>query len=359
MKKTLLLSSFVLAACSAPASFAEDSLVVVSWGGAYEDAQRKAILEPYADQSGIVPSIMRHSGSLNELRDRAQAESWDVIDMQRDHAITACEQGWLLETDFRVVVSAYDGLQPEEDFVDGAFLDCSVVQNLYATVVAYDDRTYPGVKPSRINDFFDIENFPGKRALPKSPDAVLEWALLAIGVPAIQVYDLLSTDRGLRLAFRKLDEIRDSIIWWTDVSDAEELLQDGRAAMASGFNGRFFSASHDRGAPISIVWDGRIIGYEVWAIYAKTDQEELAKDFVDFATSPAQLARLAEIIPYGPARNSAFLRIGKNSVSGTPMSDHLPNAPHHQGRAIFRDSEWYSKTASLRLRRFEDWLEGN
>ena len=81
------------------------------------------------------------------------------------------------------------------------------------------------------------------------------------------------------------------------------------------------------------------------------------KEFIDFATSPVQLAKLAEIIPYGPARTSALLRVGKNSVSGTPISDHLPNAPHHKRRAIVRDSAWYSNTASLRQRRFDAWLE--
>ncbi|MDE0306584.1 MAG: ABC transporter substrate-binding protein [Albidovulum sp.] len=357
MKKTLRLSAPIIAACAAMSSPAGESIVVVSWGGSYEAAQRTAIFEPFAEYSGAMPAIRQHSGSVEEIRTRAKAESWDVIDMQEDHAITACEQGLLLDIDYRQIVSPYRDTRIEDDFVDGAFLDCAVAQNLYATVVAYNDRAFPGIKPSRINDFFDVENFPGKRALPKSPDAILEWALLAIGVPVRQVYDLLSTDRGLRLAFRKLDEIRDSIVWWTDISNAVRMLHDGSAAMASGFNGRFFSASHDAGAPITIIWDGRIIGYEVWAIVASTDQAKLAKEFVEFATSPVQLAKLSEIIPYGPARNSALLRVGKNSVSGTPMNEHLPNAPHHKGRAIIRDSAWYSYTASLRQRRFDAWLE--
>ena len=352
-----LLSATIVAAFAAMPSAADESIVVVSWGGSYEDAQRTAIFEPFAEYSGAMPTILQHSGSIEDIRARAQAESWDVVDMQEDHAITACDQGLLLEADYRNVVSAQNGSRPEDDFVNGAFLECSVAQNLYATVVAYDDRAFPGIKPSRIDDFFDIANFPGKRALPKSPDAVLEWALLAVGVPVRQVYDLLSTDRGLRLAFRKLNEIRDSIIWWSDISTAVGMLKEGSAAMAAGFNGRFFSASHDSGAPITIIWDGRIIGYEVWAIVASTDREKLAREFIDFATSPVQLAKLAEIIPYGPARTSALLRVGKNSVSGTPISDHLPNAPHHKRRAIVRDSAWYSNTASLRQRRFDAWLE--
>jgi putative spermidine/putrescine transport system substrate-binding protein len=68
------------------------------------------------------------------------------------------------------------------------------------------------------------------------------------------------------------------------------------------------------------------------------------------------MARLAERIPYGPARQSAFDRIGLNPVTGTPMRPHLPNAPHYNARALVRDSVWSAHTAELRRRRFEAWL---
>lgn len=63
--------------------------------------------------------------------------------------------------------------------------------------------------------YFDLERFPGKRALRKSPVGLFEWALLSLTVPREQLYDLLSTRRGLDLAAQRLDEIRESIIWWT------------------------------------------------------------------------------------------------------------------------------------------------
>ena len=47
--------------------------------------------------------------------------------------------------------------------------------------------------------FFDIERFPGKRALKSEPKAILEWVMLSYNVPVTQIYDLLSTERGLKL----------------------------------------------------------------------------------------------------------------------------------------------------------------
>ncbi|NNF78535.1 MAG: ABC transporter substrate-binding protein, partial [Rhizobiales bacterium] len=71
------------------------------------------------------------------------------------------------------------------------------------------------------------------------------------GVPVAQVYDLLSTERGLKVAFRKLEEIRSAIVWWTDPAEPPALLAKGEVAMASGFNGRFFAAANGERAPLA------------------------------------------------------------------------------------------------------------
>lgn len=338
---------------------AVDPLTVVSWGGAYEAAQRQALFGPYEEASGVDIEVERYSGTLEALTRRAGVEGWDVVDMLEDQAIAACEAGLLLRLDHEAMLRPSGKLSLEADFAPVRLRPCSVPQNVFALVIAYDDRVFPGVKPGSIEDFFDLERFPGKRAIEKSPDGILEWALMAEGVPPSQVYDLLSTDRGLRLAFRKLDTIRESIVWWEDVAAPATLLNDGHVAMASGYNGRFFFAAQDEGAPISIVWDGRLIGYDVWAIPRSVGDRRAAEAFLRFAAAPEQMARLAERIPYGPARRSALERIGLHPEGGLPMRDYLPNADHHGARQLIRDSRWYAHTQPLRTRRFEAWLGQN
>ena len=334
---------------SAPASA---TVRVVSWGGAYEAAQTRAIFEPFTVETGVDVEILQHDGSSEAMVARGKGEAWDVVDMTEDQAIAACRSGLLRRVDFgKLIESDPPGSQ---DFVRGAFRDCSIAQNAFASVIAYSDDAFPGTKPDRIEDFFDLKNFPGKRAIERSPDGILEWALLAEGVPPSQVYDLLSTSRGLRLAFRKLETIRDSIVWWTDVAEPGEFLTTGKATMASGYNGRFFAAA--RTAPIVIVWDGRIIGYEVWAVPATSTNVETALAFIRFAVQPRQMARLAERIPYGPTRLSAMTLIGLDPAKRIPMRLHLPNAPAHPARALVRDSSWYAHTSAIRKKRFEDWL---
>lgn len=338
------------------AAWADETLTIVTWGGAYEDAQRQAIFDPFTDATGINVETVTYSGGVQALRDDAELGGWDVIDMIEDQAISACNEGLLSKLRFDQVAAVYDAIPLQEDFLQGAFRSCSIAQNVYSTVFAFNDRNFLGEKPVRIADFFDLEKFPGRRALLRDPDVVLEWALMAEGVPVDQIYDLLSTERGMRLAFRKLETLRGSIIWWETVDTPAEMLSDGRAVMASGYNGRFFSAAQDDGLPITIVWNGQVISYETWSILQTSEQQELARQFIMFATAPERQAALAELIPYGPTRLSALSRVGLHEGTGVPMRDHLPNAPQNLRRALYGDSLWYAYTKDLRRRWFETWL---
>ena len=126
--------------------------------------------------------------------------------------------------------------------------------------------------------------------------------------------------------------------------------------MASGFNGRFFSARENEGAPITVLWDGQFLDTGVWAIAASSPNRELAEDFIGFATRAETMASFAQLIPYGPMRRSAMGRIGLHADSNAPMLHHMPTAPNNLRRAIRADSLWYARTAPLRQRRFQAWL---
>lgn len=350
-----------LAMLLAGPALAEDpqKITVVTWGGAYEAAQRAAFFKPFKVVTGVDVDVVAYTGGLEGLRQRAKSGGWDVIDMTEDQAIAGCEDELLEHLDPFAIITPPRKLTLDEDFLPGAFRPCSIAQIVYSTVIAYDERAFPGEKPNHVSDFFDLDRFPGRRALQRDPSAVLEWALIAEGMPLRQVYDLLSTERGMRVAFRKLETIRKQIVWWNDPKEPAEFLRDGKAAMASGFNGRFFAAANDEGAPITIVWDAQILDYGVWAIPIGSRRKELAKEFIRFVTSVDRLAELAEHISYGPARLSVLSRIGRHWRSQVPMRDHLPNAPRNNRRSLRRDSQWYARTEALRHRRFKAWLAGD
>ncbi len=350
------------AAFVAGAAAAEErpTLTVVSWGGAYESAQRAAIFEPFEAATGVELELVRWDGGVEPLRAHVAANEpprWDVVDMLRSDARAACREGLLAPFDAAILAPAPDGTPARADFRDDAITDCFVSQLVFATVIAYDDRAFPGEKPQTVADFFDVARFPGKRALREAPVGLFDWALRAYGVPRSQIYDLLSTERGFRLAFRRLDRLRDHLVWWRDGATPARLLADGEVAMASGYNGRFFHARITEGAPISILWDGALLAENVWAMPAGTAKRDLAERFIRFATAAEQLAAVANRISYGPTRRSAMRRVGLHVEAGIPMRPHLPTAPRHLEQALMKDYDWYAATEDLRRRRFEAWRE--
>ena len=336
------------------------SLTVLTWGGAYEASQRAAYFEPFTRQTGIAVDVERYDGGIDELRRHVDSgdPDWDVIDLVAADAQAACDES-LLEPFDPGWLAAADEQSVDDDFDDGAIGDCSVSQLVFSTVLAYDTRAFPDEKPRQVRDFFDIDRFPGKRGLRCAPVAMLEWALLAYDVPYSQVYDLLSTPRGLTLAFRQLDVIRPHLIWWRGGDEPARLLGSGEVVMTSGYNGRFFHAQVIDDAPISVIWDGQLMDHATWAIPRGATHLEEAQAFIRFATRPEHMARQAMHISYGPTRESARRRIGQHVDTGIDMADHLPTSGTRPEHAIIEDSDWYARTKSLRQRRFADWLKAS
>ena len=358
----------LLASASTTAEEAARSLVIGTWGGPYEAAQRTALFAPFKLSSGIGIQTTDYTGGL-EIFDEVSPP--DILDMLEDEAAAACQAGLLKPIDHASLsVARLEGESRQqalvktddfrlEDFHPGVFAPCSVAHLTFSTLIAYDERAFTGEKPRQIQDLFDLERFPGKRALQRSPAALFEWAMMAEGVPTSQIYDLLSTERGLRLVTKRLETLRGHVVWWDKPFEAVALLEQGEVVMASGYNGRFFDA-WSRGVPINMIWDGQIIDRSVWGIPAASKADKAtALYFLRFVLHPERLAHMARQIPYGPLRESAFRYIGLNPDSGIVMLDHLPTADHHLVNALHRDTRWYARTSRLRQQYFSEWIEGS
>ena len=347
------------AAGTASAAGAERAITVVSWGGPYEHSQTMAYFEPFTDSTGIRVDIERYDGGLVELRKQVSGDrgvGWDLVDMTMADNEAACRQGLLEPIDHARLPPAPDGTPAPRDFIDGALTECGVAQIVYAMVLAYNRDAFPGERPARVRDIFDVRRFPGKRALQKSPEANLEWALKSYGVPGADVYQLLSTDRGLRLAFERLDAIRDHVIWWTSIDEPVALLVSGEAVIASQYNGRLFDAATVHGHPIEIIWDGQVYEIGTWGIPKGTPRLEEVLEFIRFATGTRPLAEQARYIAYGPARRSSMKLVSVHAGTGVDMRHHLPTNPLNFRTAILKDTEWYASLHDRIRRRFEAWL---
>lgn len=328
-------------------------LTVVSWGGAFTKSQMLAIVRPYRQSTGRWVNVEDYNGGLDDISKQvlSQNVTWDVVSLELADAIRGCAAGLLEPLDPGMLPAAPDGTPPREDFYDVAVQDCAIGYNVWATVIAYDPAKYPTSAPSKLADFFDVGAFPGRRGLRRVPEINLEWALLADGVAADQIYPTLETAQGLDRALDVLDGIKSEIVWWNRGSEPPNLLLSGRVAMSSAWNGRIFEAVRDRGANLEIIWDRQMWNMDAWGIPKGTERLGEARAFIKFALDPKRLAEQASYVAYGPARRSSAAMVRED------VKPFLPTSETRAASALRIDYEWWAINKPVVDTAFQAWLE--
>jgi putative spermidine/putrescine transport system substrate-binding protein len=360
MTMKLILATAALAAGASAASIAAaQEVTVLGWGGAYTQSQIEAYHKPFAEKSGV--RVISVDADNPAIPIKAQVEAGnvttDVAVIEYADAVRLCDEGLLEEIDASTLEPGADGTPAIDDFLPGTLSDCMVPTDVFSTVVAYDTTKFGDNPPTTIADFFDLETFPGRRGVKRGAKAVLEMALMADGVPAAEVYDLLATPEGQDRAFAKLDTIKDQVVWWEAGAQPPQLLADGEVTMTFAYNGRIFNAAVAEGKPFEVIWDGQVYEFEGLAIPKGAPNLENALEFIRFATGTEPLANAATWISYGPPRVSSAPLVGVYKGDGTTeMAPHLPTSPANLTNALTSSYEFWVDYDGELNERFNSWL---
>ena len=352
MKKTLILTT-ALVGLAFPALA---DVTVMSWGGAYGAAQTEVHLKPFTAATGIATTMVDSDNPATPIKAMVEANNVtiDVASLEYADVIRLCDEGALEVIDLAILAPGADGTPAMDDFLPGSVVECGVSTDVWANVYAYDTTKFPNGGPTTAADFFDLEKFPGKRGLRRGAKAVLEFALMADGVPAEEVYTVLGTPEGVDRAFAKLDTIKSEVVWWEAGAQPPQLLADGEVAMSTAYNGRIFAAITAENKPFQIVWDGQIYENEMYVVPKGAPNMEEAMKFIAFATTTEGLRAQAELISYGPPRKSALKDEIFYKGNEFSMSPHSPTA--NLDNALPSNFEfWVDRDAELN-ERFNAWL---
>ncbi|MEP1209065.1 MAG: ABC transporter substrate-binding protein [Rhizobiaceae bacterium] len=359
MKLTKLLASTAVGAAIALGSVAAQAadLTVVSWGGAYTKSQVEAYHKPFIAKTGTNLRSEDYNGGIAEIKAQVEAGNvtWDIVDVELSDAIRACDEGLLETIDPSILPAGADGTPATEDFLEGTLYDCAVANIVWSTIFAYDSSKMAN-GPKTMGDFFDLGKFPGKRGLRKGAKVNLEFALIADGVAAADVYDVLATPAGVDRAFAKLDTIKSEVVWWEAGAQPPQMLADGEVAMTTAYNGRIFNAVAGEGKPFEIVWDGQIWDLDLWVIPKGARNKETAFEFLKFSTATEQLAAQASYISYGPARKSSAPFVGKYHNKDIDMGPQMPTNPTNLANAAQSNFEFWADNSDQLNERFNAWL---
>ncbi len=350
-----LFSIFLLVS---PVAVAGDAITVTSFGGAYAQSQISAYHKPFTAKTGVKVNSEDYNGGIAEIR--AQVESgnvtWDVVDVEIQDLVAACDEGLLEIIDPATLPPAPDGTPATEDFITDALHECGVGTIVWTTIVAYDKTKFPGEKPSKLADFFDVKKFPGIRAISKRPVVALEYALMADGVAPKNVYKVLSTKAGIKRAFAKLDTIKDSLIFWEAGAQPPQMLADGEAIMVTAYNGRIFNAVVKEKKPFVIIWDHQVYNLDYYVIPKGTKNLKNALEFLKYASSTQALADSTKYISYGPVRKSAQPLITTYHGTNIKMAPHMPTAPANFKNALKTSNEWWADNQDEMNKRYNAWM---
>jgi putative spermidine/putrescine transport system substrate-binding protein len=319
-------------------------LSVVSWGGAYQDAQKEVYFKPFMDKTKVKMVDESWDGGIGVLRAKIQggANNWDVVQVESEELLLGCEEGLFERLDWAK-------LGGRDKFLKDAVNDCGVGAIVYNFVLAYDaDRTKEA--PKSWADFWDTKKFPGKRALRKGPKTNLEIALLADGVPAADVYKTLATPAGVDRAFNKLSQLKGDLIWWEKGSQPPQMLAAGEATMVSAYNGRIAAANKNDKKNFKMSWPGSLYTIDSWVIMKGSPNKTQAEQFLAFVSDPQNQKNLPTHIPYGVTQVSATALVDKSV-----MPD-LPTNPANLKSALYINDKFWLENLDKLNQRFNAWL---
>ncbi|MTD28705.1 ABC transporter substrate-binding protein [Erwinia sorbitola] len=331
----LILATFTLQAQA-------ESLTVISFGGTNKDAQDKAFYKPFtAAGLGTIESG-EYNGEMARIRAMVETGQigWDVVELETPELQRGCEEGLFEQLD-------WSKLGNKTDFIPAAVSECGAGIFVWSTVLTYDaSKLKKG--PANWADFWNVKEFPGKRALRKSAKYTMEIALMADGVKREDVYKVLATPAGVDRAFKKLDQLKPNIQWWESGAQPLQWLVSGDVVMSSAYNGRI-GAAQDEGHNFKIVWDNAIYDLDNWAIVKGSKHKALAEKFIAFANKAENQKVFAENIPYGPTN------ITTSKLLDPARLSKLPTAPDNLATSVQVNSDFWLEHGEDLEQRFNAW----
>jgi putative spermidine/putrescine transport system substrate-binding protein len=315
------------AACNPPRQEGV-KLTFTSFGGVYQEAQRKAWLEPYTELTGVEFTNDENSSNATiKAQVEAGQVTWDVVDVGNDFGLDAHKD--LLEPlDYSLI--------PREEVLDtlGAG-DYRVPDITYGVVLGYNTDKTAGKVPEGWADFFDTQEFPGKRgAWDYSESGMLEFALMADGVKPADLYPL-----DLDRATKKLDTIKDDLVFWSSGAESQELIGSGEVAMTMIWNGRAWSAKNIDKKPVEIQWNQQIVTADYLVVPKGSPNKDAAMKFIAYAICADNNAKPSQFIPYGPTN--------KNSTPDPAKVPDLSVSNADENSAYFDDKYLIDKFAEI------------
>ena len=335
-----LLTAPVIASYSALASSTD--LTIVTRDNSLQRAMQSAYVQPFTAVTGTPVQQPLWEGGIDTLRAQAKNvdDPWDLVLVDADELATGCSEGLFEKLDWPAIGG-------KEHYQPLAVSDCGVGAVIAATVLAWDKDKLPAA-PSW-TDFWDVAKYPGKRGLRKGVRGNMEFALMADGVAPGDVYKSLSTAEGQDRAFRKLDQLKPYIVWWSTEVEAAHIMASGDVLMTSAPSGQIVSMPGKEHRNFGLQFTASLYELESWAIMKGSAATRMAQQFLYFTGMPAIELRLLQ------HSGDGALAKGLNDGLSPELAAVSPSAAANLAAGLRIDAGfWHDNLPKLR-QRFDAW----
>jgi putative spermidine/putrescine transport system substrate-binding protein len=343
----LLVVGAALLACPCTPAAAED-LTVVGFGGLTQSFTHEAYWQPFEKMTGIHLIEDTRDFGIGIVRTKVQggANTWDVVAAEDIEVIQGCEEGLFQKLD-------WSKIQGSSSFLPGGKLPCAEAQIIYGMNLVYDGNRIKSDGPKNWADFWDVKKWPGKRAMYKDPRDSLEIALMADGVAKSDVYKLLATPAGLDRAFRKLDELKSNVLWWTSPGLARQSIISGDAALAEVYGNSAMNINRKEHTNFVASFQDQILHIDYYAIVKGTPHLAAAEKLMDYYSQTEPEAKFLQLTGAGVPNRDALPIVQKADPT---LAAVLSTTPEHLAMSLPSDPQFWLENYDAINQRFTAWL---
>ena len=314
-------------------------LVFTGFGGALGDAEKAAYFEGFQKLHPDVNITYDEGADFAKLKAMVETGNvtWDIY------------TGDLYAPDPSEFFEKIDcAIVPCDEIIEDTNISEYVqIYYTYSNLITYDPSKFTDGHPTTWAEFFDTDTFPGKRALPKTSSNAMTMFTIALLADGVTEDDLFPLDYDR--AMKKLDTIKDDIVFFETNAQCPQLIRDGEATVGMCLTGRVVNAIKD-GANLEMEWNQNISGSGAVSIVKGTKNLPAAQAFVAYMLGADTNAELSNYIAYGPTN--------KNAADKTnPEIAEFLLSSHQDAESISYNWPYARENGPDMTDRFDQWLQ--
>ena len=311
-------------------------MTIVSYGGSWEDANKKAVFEPFTKETGVRVNLVPYAG-LDKVKAMHLTRNlgFDIYMAQCPELAAGSKQGFWEPLSPALFDLDDLGVAPASDYVPF---------NIFFRGISWDPKRFgAGKVPTTFKEFFDLQKFPGPRSIRSIPNNTLEMALVADGVAPKDLYPL-----DLDRAFKSLDRIKSQIVWPTNPAQDLSMLQLGQANFGIS-NANRIKRTNDEGGgvPLSMAFQQGVVGTLGLTVMKGARNKDNAMKLVSYFLRPEPQVALHGIVYDAP--------VSKKATAMMPAEAKKWMADLSNPQNVITSDQYWSENFEAVQRRFQEW----